>query len=137
MYKLSENSKKNRDGVDQRLIEISDLAIKITAVDFGHPADGGLRTAERQYELYADGKSECDGVKNKSRHQSGLALDFYAFVNGKASWEPLHLAMVASAFLQAASILGYKLSWGGLFEPYKTTDGMKHGWDMPHVELVE
>lgn len=124
MFKLSERSKQRRKGVDSRLIEISDLAIQITVIDFGHPADAGLRTAERQKELFDQKSSKCDGYENLSYHQSGKALDFYAYVDGKASWEKEHLAMVACAFLQAASILGYRLEWGGLWP-----------WDMPHVQL--
>jgi hypothetical protein len=63
MFKLSNSSKQRREGVDSRLIEISDLAIQISAVDFGHPADSGKRTAERQNELFVAGKSKCDGYK--------------------------------------------------------------------------
>lgn len=128
MFKLSKRSKQRREGIDPRLIEISDLAIQISVVDFGHPADAGKREAERQHELYLQGSSKCDGYKNLSRHQSGKALDFYAYVNGKASWQTEHLALVAAAFLQAASILGYKLQWGGLWTSFK---------DYPHVELLD
>lgn len=134
MFTLSENSKKNRAGVDSRLIEISDLAIKISYIDFGHGRYSGLRTAEEQNQLYKDGKSKADGYNKLSNHQSGRALDFYTYVDGKVSYEPLHLAMVATAFLQAASILGYQLSWGGLWRSKKSNI---HGWDMPHVELIE
>jgi hypothetical protein len=41
MFKLSNSSKQRREGVDPRIIEISDLAIQISVVDFGHPADLG------------------------------------------------------------------------------------------------
>lgn len=126
-FKLSTNSKRNREGIDARLIEISDLAIQITVIDFGHPSDAGLRTSIRQNELFLDGKSKADGYNKLSYHQSGKALDFYAFVNGQASWQECHLAMVAAAHLQAASILGYKLKWGGLWKNFK---------DYPHVQLV-
>ncbi len=128
MFALSDKSIKNRAGVDKRLIEISDLAIKISTVDFGHPADAGKRTAKRQHELFLSGKSKCDGYEKLSRHQSGRALDFYAFVDGKASWDKIHLTTVAAAHLQAASSLGYKLKWGGFWTAFQ---------DMPHVELVE
>lgn len=126
-FSLSKRSKKNRKGIDPRLIEISDLAIKITVVDFGHPSDSGIRTAKRQYELFLDKKSKADGYDRLSYHQSGLALDFYAYVNGKASWNKKHLAMVAAAHLQAASLLGYKLKWGGLWKNFK---------DYPHIQLA-
>ncbi len=127
-FKLSKRSKERRNGVDPRLIKISNLAIQITRIDFGHPADAGKRTAERQNELFKDGKSKADGYVKLSYHQSGKALDFYAYVDGKASWADHHLAMVACAFLQAASLLGYKLQWGGLWAGYK---------DMPHVQIKD
>lgn len=138
-FKLSANSKKNREGVDPRLIEISDLAITLTVIDFGHGSTSGLRTAEIQRELFDGFKSKADGYDKLSKHQSGKALDFYAFIGGHASWEHKHLAIVACAFLQAASMLGYKLKWGGLWkrkEP-KYTDGIPYGWDMAHIELME
>lgn len=127
MFKLSDSSKERREGVDPRLIEISDLAIQITVVDFGIPGDGGIRTAQRQNRLFLTGRSKADGYDDLSNHQSGEALDFYAYVDGKASWNTEHLAMVAAAFLQAASMLGYRLKWGGLWKNFK---------DMPHVELA-
>lgn len=129
MFKLSNKSKQRRQGIDPRLIEIDDLAIILTVIDYGHPADAGLRLAERQHQLFLDKKSKCDGYIKISNHQLGKALDFYAYVDGRASWEPEHLAQVACAYFRAASILGYKLKWGGLFAP--------NGWDKPHVELVE
>lgn len=138
MFKLSSTSKNRREGVDPRLIEIDNLAITLTLVDYGHPADAGLRSADRQFELFVDGKSQCDGTNKISRHQSGKALDFYAFVNGKASWKEEHLAMVACAYFQAASILGYKIKWGGLWKSSnpKLRNGIPYGWDCPHIELI-
>ena len=58
--KLSTTSKQRREGIDPRLIEISDLAIQITVVDFGIPRDGGLRTAERQKERFDKGVSKAN-----------------------------------------------------------------------------
>lgn len=125
---LSERSKQRREGVDYRLIEICNLALSISLVDFGIPEHGGLRTAEDQHQLYLDDKSKCDGIELKSRHQSGKALDFYAYVDGAASWNEHHLTQVAAAFLQAASELGYALRWGGHWKNFR---------DMPHVQLME
>lgn len=126
-FRLSKRSMLNREGVDCRLIEISDLAIQITIIDFGHPKDAGKRSPERQLELFNAGKSKCDGLKRVSKHQYGHALDFYAYVDGRASWEKEHLAIVAAAFLQAAAALGHKLEWGGLFRNF---------CDMPHVQIA-
>ena len=125
-YEFSQRSKDRMSGVDCRLIEIATHAIEITRVDFGIPADGGVRTAERQRELFDAGLSKASGYTHKSNHQSGMALDVYAYVDGQASWETEHLAMVATAMLQAAAELGYQLEWGGLWVNFV---------DMPHFQL--
>ena len=127
-FKLSRRSKERRDGVDPRLIEICDLALSISIIDFGIPAYGGVRTDEEQFALFQAGKSMCDGTDKRSNHQDATALDFYAYVDGRASWDEGHLALVAAAFLQAAAMLGYKLQWGGLWSGFR---------DMPHVQLLE
>jgi len=127
-FAFSETSLRRMDGVDPRLKHIAQLALTISRVDFGIPEYGGLRTEEEQRELFDSGASKRDGKDKKSYHQSGKALDFYAYVDGRASWDELHLAMVAAAFLQAASILGHSLQWGGLWEDFQ---------DMPHVQLLE
>lgn len=118
----------NLKGIDRRLIDIAELAITLTNIDFGIPSTGGLRTTEDQAKLYEAGVSQADGVNNKSYHQSGKALDVYAYVEGKASWDKLHLALVATAMLQASAQLGYELKWGGLWKSWQ---------DMPHFEIKD
>jgi peptidoglycan L-alanyl-D-glutamate endopeptidase CwlK len=127
-FKLGQNSLNNRAGVDPRLIEISDRAIQISIIDFGIPSSGGMRTVEDQAKLFTAGKSKADGRTHKSYHQTGRALDVYAYVDGKASWEKEHLAIVAVAMMQAANELGHRLEWGGLFRSFT---------DMPHFQLGE
>lgn len=127
-YKFSINSAKVLAGVDSRLREIANRALEISKVDFGIPASGGMRTAAEQKSLFDYGKSQLDGFKKKSYHQAGKALDVYAYVDGKASWDESHLSMVACAMLQAASELGYKLEWGGLWVNFV---------DMPHFQLAD
>ena len=126
-FNLSEASKRHREGVDQRLIDISDLAIKISPVDFGHPRSAGIRTAKEQHELYKKGVSKADGYISPSHHQSGRALDFYAYVDGKASWDPKYLTAVAVAFMKAAELLGHRIQWGGNFKTFR---------DLPHIQLA-
>ena len=127
-FNFSKKSHERMITADPRLVEIAMMAIKISKVDFGIPEFGGKRTHIEQRELFDKGASNCDGTRIKSKHQSGLALDVYAYVNGKASWRVDHLTLVAVAMLQAANALGYKLSWGGLWTGFQ---------DMPHFELLE
>ena len=126
MFKLSSRSKDRLQGVDSRIIEIIDLALTISKVDFGIPGDGGLRTKERQLQLFIKNVSKCDGVNNLSHHQSGKAFDIYAYVDSKASWNSYDLLQVATAILQAASMLKYSVEWGGHFKNFV---------DMPHFQL--
>ena len=136
MYRFGKTSEERRQGVDDRLIRISDVAISISPIDFGIAQDGGLRTAGRQNQLHLAGKSRCDGYLHKSFHQFGYALDFYAFVNGRASWEVQHLTMVALALMQAASSLEIPLRSGAFFKPFHS-EPYNHGWDCGHVELMD
>lgn len=126
--KFSQRSLMRLEGVDERLQKIMNHAIVRTKVDFGIPPYGGVRTEKEQNLLYKEGKSKADGYEKLSRHQLGKAVDVYAYVDGKASWEEEHLAMIACAVLQSASQLGYKLEWGGLWKGFV---------DMPHFELVD
>ena len=128
MYKFSKRSLERMEGVDQRLLDIAHKAISISKIDFGIPKTGGLRTASQQNELFIKGLSQLDGVSKLSKHQSGKALDIYAYVDGKASWDPGYLAQVACAFFQASIDLGYDIEWGGLWKVF--IDG-------PHFELKE
>jgi peptidoglycan L-alanyl-D-glutamate endopeptidase CwlK len=124
-YTLSKTSLRNLDGVHPELIDVVKMAIQITKIDFGIPSSGGYRTASQQNELYRDKKSQLDGFDKKSNHQTGNAVDVFAYVDGKASWDEHHLSMVACAMLEAANRLGVNLRWGGLWKSFV---------DMPHFE---
>lgn len=125
-FKLGTNSIQNLDGVNSALYKVIERALTISKIDFGIPRDGGLRTAERQNELFKDKKSMLDGFAKKSNHQTGNAFDVFAYVDGKASWDEYHLHQVATAVLAAASQLGVPLVWGGHWNNFV---------DMPHFEL--
>jgi peptidoglycan L-alanyl-D-glutamate endopeptidase CwlK len=129
MFKLGKNSINNMAGIDGRLIDIADVAITLSNIDFGIPSTGGLRSEADQAKLFADGVSKADGtINSRSYHQSGKALDVYAYVDGKASWDKLHLALIAAAMLQASAQLGYELKWGGLWKSWQ---------DYPHFEIKD
>lgn len=128
IFRFSRTSERYLSTVDERLQAIARRAIQISKIDFGIPEFGGLRTAEEQNVLYSRGSSQLDGYNKRSYHQTGKALDVFAYVDGRASWEREHMAMVACAMLQAANDLGYKLKWGGLWSSFV---------DMPHFELED
>ena len=129
-------------GVHPELIIIFTEAIKNSPIDFGVGNNGGVRTAGEQNLLFQKGVSKCDGIQDKSEHQVkddgyGHALDPYAYVNGKASWNKGHLSMVAGVILTTAKRLkkegkiSIEIKWGGTFGSNRF-----QGWDMPHFQIV-
>ena len=132
MFRFSETSLGRLSGTNAHVKETMELAIALSSIDFGIPEYGGLRTADDQAALFAAGKSKCDGRINKSNHQGGDAADVYAYVDGKASWEKEHLALVAIYVLTAANKLGYQCEWGGIW----VKKGRHYGWDMPHFNIT-
>lgn len=127
MYQLSNRSKRHLDGVNPLLVRVVQRALEITKVDFGIPETGGKRTAEQQAALYKAGLSKLDGTNKLSKHQSGNAVDVFAYVDGKASWDVGDLAEVATAMFAAAQELNVDIKWGGHWKRFP---------DYPHFEVV-
>lgn len=129
MYKFSAVSLSRLQTVDTRLQHIFEEAITHSPIDFGIPPYGGKRTTEEQKGLYDKGASRADGTVNKSYHQTGLAVDVFAYVNGRASWDEKHLTLIAGHILGTAKRLGYNnLEWGGNWLGFI---------DMPHYQLPD
>jgi peptidoglycan L-alanyl-D-glutamate endopeptidase CwlK len=142
MYYLSNASIKNMTGCHPDNIIVINEAIKTSPIDFGIPSTGGVREDFEQHQLFMNGKSKCDGYEIKSKHQKreddyGWATDFFAYVNGKVSYERHHLSMVAAVVLSTANRLKKEgkitssYYWGGQFGSADF-----NGWDMPHIEKV-
>jgi len=131
-YHFGKTSLKRMEGLDSDLIKILNLAIKETKQDFS--VIEGLRTAERQYELYQEGQSELDGYERKSMHQFGKAVDIAPYKDGKLVWgideDPKAWLEVGRAMLRAARKLNICLEWG-------LTYNIGNGYDAPHFQLNE
>ena len=123
---MTERDLERLKGIEQVLIDVCIEAQKESPYPFGIPRDAGLRTAERQKELFDAGKSKCDGYNKKSYHETGKAFDIYAIVNGKPSWNKIALTLIAEHILKVASKMGVKLEWGGSWKGFK---------DMPHFQI--
>ena len=130
MYKLSKRSKGRLKGVNPQLVTLINMALEVSPIDFGIPEDGGLRSAGRQNMLFKEGVSKCDGFSDLSMHQSGNAFDFYAYVNGSASWDKVQLGILYGVFQTIANQMNIKIVWGGTFD-----SDTYNGWDMGHLEI--
>lgn len=130
-FEFSKTSKSRLRTCHPDLKLIMECALAFSEIDFGIAE--GHRSVERQKKLFAEGKSQLDGVRKKSKHnlKPSMAVDIYAWVDGEASWEPEHLSRIAKTVKFVAVQLGGKVShslrWGGDWQSFV---------DMPHFELV-
>lgn len=130
MFYFGDISKEELKRVNPVLKQLAEEAIKVSTVDFGIIKGGGLRTEEQQYQYYLEGKSKCDGKRNKSYHQSGNAVDLVPYINGGYTWSNLKaFTAIHTAVITAWSKIttgNFKLIWGG---------NWKRFIDQPHYEL--
>lgn len=82
----------------------------------------GLRTLDRQRDLFARGLSKT----MNSRHLTGHAIDFAPLIDGKVTWKTPAFLPVISAFKQAAADMKVPIVSGGDWRTFK---------DYPHIEL--
>lgn len=95
-------------------------AIKNSPLDFS--ITEGLRTKERQKELFSAGKSQT----MNSRHLTGKAVDIAVLVDGKITWDFPKYQIVADHIKKVAKELKIDIVWGGDWQSFK---------DGPHFEL--
>lgn len=124
-FKFSQKSLEKLASVDIKLQTLAKKVLEISPFDFG--ITEGFRDRTRQNALFNEGKSNCDGYTNISKHQQGLAIDIIVYdENGKGTWEPKYYYQVAGIFKAIAKQLNINIRWGGDF---------KNLVDMPHFEL--
>ncbi len=90
----------------------------------------GLRTLDRQKELFAAGKTRT----MRSRHLTGHAIDLAPLVDLdgdndlELTWEPAHFFPIVDAMRASAAAAGVLIEWGGdIWKP--------NFIDMPHWQL--
>ncbi len=110
MFNLSSRSEQRLSEVHPDLQKVVRLAIRRSKIDF--TVLEGLRSATRQKQLVAQGKSKTlDG-----RHITGHAVDLGAYVGGQVSWDWEHYYTLAEAMRDAAVELGVPIVWGGVWD---------------------
>lgn len=94
----------------------------------------GVRSAERQRQLFAAGKSKT----LNSRHLTGHAVDIVPVVDGKISWEWKHFFPMAEAMGRCARDMDIPLEWGGSWKRATDPDFLKLSRTFPdgaHFQL--
>lgn len=116
-YKLGKRSIQKLSGVHPDMVNVVELAISISDVDF--TVLEGIRHINRQRELYKSGKS----TTMNSRHLTGHAVDLAPW---PISWEWDEFYPIAEAMKTAAEELEIELEWGGDWKSFP---------DGPHFQL--
>jgi peptidoglycan L-alanyl-D-glutamate endopeptidase CwlK len=120
MYKLGTRSKKRLEGVHEDMVKVVELAIQISEVDF--TVTDGLRSLERQKELFKSGATKT----MNSRHLTGHAVDLAAYIDNSISWDWAFYEKISKAMKEASKKLGIPIEWGGDWTTFK---------DGPHFQL--
>lgn len=141
-YKLGKNTTRNLESILQSgkpesaiLVRAVKDFINGSPIDFCIIKNGGYRTAELQHELFLDGNSRCDGIKNLSEHQKGLAVDLVPWVNKKRSWDRDSCLYLAGAFMEYCNRMNIPITGGADWNK----DGILKGdsWDPCHFQIKE
>lgn len=119
-FSFGNKSKERLNGVHSDMVKVMEEAIKESPLDFS--ITEGLRTRERQQELFSAGKSQT----MNSRHLTGKAVDIAVLVDGQITWEFPKYQIVADHIKKVAKELGIDIVWGGDWVSFR---------DGPHIEL--
>ena len=158
MFKFGEKSTANLETVHKDLRIVMNYALSRSNIDFGISC--GLRTVEEQFELYKQGRSlingkwvvdkskggivtQKDGINNKSKHNTGEAVDiFLVFKNKKGeAYNRFALCYVAgivrsvSEELFAKGGISNKVIWGANWDDDSDFIFDHSFIDMPHFEI--
>lgn len=125
-FVFSKRSKNNLRGVHPYLVELATRALAQVPYDF--IVTEGLRTAARQKELKAQGKSQT--LKSYHLTQAdgyGHAIDIAIIPpEGGVTWEHKYYKANAAVFKRLAQEMGITITWGG---------DWKSLVDTPHFQL--
>lgn len=132
MFKFSNRSINNLKGVHPALVAVVRRALELTTADF--IVIEGLRTIDRQRQLYAQGRTAPGKVVTwtmNSKHIDGVAVDLLPVVG---AWEG-DFAAISKAMMSAAKEQGVTIRWGADWNQ----NGRPHEkgeTDSPHFELA-
>lgn len=114
MYKFGKRSLEKLKGVHPDLVNVMELAIKISKQDFGVTC--GVRTIAEQRNFVAQGKSKT--MNSKHLPQADGLSHAVDLVPTPVSWDLEKFYAIADAVEKAAEQLNVKIRWGGAWTTF-------------------
>jgi peptidoglycan LD-endopeptidase CwlK len=139
---LTKRDTKRLDGVDPRLVSVVKRAFELWEAEFNNAYQlivvEGLRTKERQAELYAQGRTVPGKVVTwtlNSKHIDGKAVDLAPAQGATILWNDLHLFdKMIDCMLKASDELAIPIRSGADWDRDGKRREAKES-DSPHFEL--
>lgn len=137
-FRFGSRSENNFRGVNDKLVKVARLALHISNVDFS--VIEGVRTVERQRELFAQGRSAPGQIVTwtmHSKHIDGNAIDLLPInpATGRGDWNFREgFQEVRDAMFAAADHLDIAIRWGADWNG-NGVDHERGESDTPHFEL--
>jgi peptidoglycan L-alanyl-D-glutamate endopeptidase CwlK len=145
-FQLGKRSRQLLSECHPDFFKIVEMALKVSEVDFG--ISEGYRSPERQKQLFVEGKSKIDGVRQKGMHnmKPSLAIDIFAYhpdpaTRQKIAFDYNTLSYLAGVLQTCAKILYYQgdiqhtLRWGGNWDRDGIIIKDQTFQDLVHFEL--
>ncbi len=118
-YSLGKHSWAELEQVHPHLVEVVELSISTTPVDF--TVHDGIRSRDEQAELVEAGVSftmrsmHLPGIDGKGR-----AVDLVPYIGGKLRWDWDPIYVIARVMRESAVSLGRDIRWGGAWDTLLT-----------------
>lgn len=129
-FKLSQRSKANLEGVDDRLVKVINRALETSSADFA--IIEGLRSMKKQEENVRKGVSKTMA----SRHLTGHAVDILpSAIKPGMNWDLKYFMPVLTAIKQSGDELGVPLRFGINWKSDPSLPIETKFIDAPHVEI--
>jgi len=148
-YGFGERSRARLEGVHPKLITVAERAIELSGQDFF--VSEGVRTMERQKELYAQGRTKLKDAKGNPLPKVTWTLNSNHFVSPRSGfghaidvyphpYDPDHKDIaqqqraIGAAMFKAAGELNIPIRWGADWD-MDGNYGERGEGDSPHFEL--
>ena len=129
-FHLSKKSYRKLEGVNPKLVDTLERAIKISKVDFG--VIYGVRTLDEQKKLYEAGRSQTMRSKHLLQDDdTSHAVDLMAYDGKNPCWELNLYDDIADAMKTAAQGTGARIRWGAAWNTDNIAD-----WDQSMEEAM-